>query len=67
MILPSSIHEVLLLPTEKDISCQEMSRLVECVNQTEVPSQDRLSNQVYLYSREKDAILLGSSNETPLC
>ena len=67
IILPSSIHEVLLLPKEEYVSCQEMSRLVECVNQTEVPSQDRLSNQVYLYSREKDSVLLGSCSETPLC
>ena len=67
IILPSSIHEVLLLPQEDGFSCQEMSRLVECVNQAEVPSQDRLSNQVYLYSREKGTVLLASCNETPLC
>ena len=39
LILPSSIHEVLLLPDEGDISYDALSRLVARINHSEVPSQ----------------------------
>ena len=67
IILPSSIHEVLLLPDEGDISCDEMSRLVTHINQTEVPKEDRLSNQVYLYSRETGEVTMASSGPASIC
>ena len=66
IILPSSIHEVLLLPDEEGISCDEMSRLVTHINQTEVPKEDRLSNQVYHYSRIHQTIALASSSLAPI-
>lgn len=58
IILPSSIHEVLLLPDTGNISYNELKRIVSQVNCLEVPAQDRLSNQVYLYSRKTDSIFL---------
>ena len=67
IILPSSIHEVLLLPDDGDISYGEMSRLVTHINRSEVPREDRLSNQVYLYSRETGAITLASSGPVSIC
>ena len=67
IILPSSIHEVLLLPDDGDISCNEMSRLVAHINQTEVPKEDRLSNQVYFYSRQNQSLTLASNSAIPIC
>lgn len=67
IILPSSIHEVLLLPDDGDISYNEMSRLVAHINQTEVPKEDRLSNQVYFYSRQNQSLTLASSSAIPIC
>ena len=67
IILPSSIHEVLLLPDEGDISYEEMSRLVTHINHSEVPEEDRLSNQVYLYSRETGSITMASRSLIPIC
>lgn len=67
IILPSSIHEVLLLPNGGDISCNEMSRLVTHINHTEVPKEDRLSNQVYLYSRTQQTLTLASDSAVPIC
>lgn len=67
IILPSSIHEVLLLPDDGDVSCDEMCRLVTHINQTEVPKEDRLSNQVYHYSRIHQALTLASSGLSPIC
>lgn len=66
IVLPSSIHEVLLLPDEGDISFDEMSRLVTHINQTEVPKEDRLSNQVYLYSRLNQTLTMASVNLSPI-
>lgn len=69
IILPSSIHEVLLLPDHGDIFYEEMSRLVSYINETEVSAEDQLSNQVYLYSREHQSITLapiGGSLSQPL-
>lgn len=64
IILPSSIHEVLLTPNEPGVSYEELSNLVTCINQNEVPEEDQLSNQVYLYSRATGRLRLASwSNE----
>lgn len=67
IILPSSIHEVLLLPDDGDISYAEMSRLVTHINRSEVPKEDRLSNQVYLYSRETGEVTMASSGPASIC
>lgn len=48
-ILPSSIHEVILVPYEKSIKKEALEELVFDVNRTQVPTEDILSNQVYLY------------------
>lgn len=57
-ILPSSIHEVLLLPTvDRDDDCY-LSKLVKMVNEEQVPDTQILSDHAYYYSREKSAILL---------
>lgn len=60
VILPSSIHEVLITPNEPGISYEELSSLVTCINENEVPVEDQLSNQVYLYSRATDRLRLTS-------
>lgn len=50
IILPSSIHETLLIPEWEGASYEELSALVAEINQSEVDESDRLSNQVYRYS-----------------
>lgn len=67
LILPSSIHEVLLLPDEGNVSCEALSRLISRVNRSQVPSWDRLSNQVYLYSRDDGRTCLASHCTQPIC
>lgn len=66
LILPSSIHEVLLLPDEEGISYDELSQMVAQINYSEVLPQDRLSNQVYRYSRKSDSIEVVSDCRLPL-
>ena len=50
-----------------DISYEEMSRLVTHINRSEVPEEDRLSNQVYLYSRETGEVTMASSGPASIC
>lgn len=65
IILPSSIHEVLLISDRPDIDYEALSQMVMEINLSDVPLEDRLSNQVYRYSRETGKIaLLSHAPET---
>lgn len=48
-ILPSSTHEVLVLPKMDTIGADELKEMVLSVNEHEVPLEDRLSDNVYEY------------------
>ena len=54
-ILPSSIHEVLLLP-ESAGSPEELAGIVREVNRTQVLPEERLSDNVYLYERKSGSV-----------
>ncbi|MCU6761018.1 Uncharacterised protein [uncultured Roseburia sp.] len=55
-ILPSSIHEVILVPTANRYSLFELSEMVSSINHSEVNPEDVLSDHAYYYSREEDRI-----------
>lgn len=62
IILPSSIHEVLLIPlnekmTEDDVEESEFHRIVREINETELDEEDFLSNSVYVYDGNELNIL----------
>lgn len=57
VILPSSIHEVILLPKDENLCPQDLSHIVSEINQTEVSVEERLSNQIYLYTRDGNQIV----------
>lgn len=59
-ILPSSRHEVILVPTsDLNIMPSELKMLVKEINVTEVKEDDYLSDDVYYYSiEEKDLFVL---------
>lgn len=46
-VLPSSIHEVLVIPESLAPAPEELSEMVRDVNKTQVSVQDRLSDNVY--------------------
>lgn len=56
VILPSSIHEVLLAPSKKALSYNELNEMIYYINRSEVPMEDRLSDHIYYYSREQNCI-----------
>lgn len=66
IILPSSIHEVLLIPHSNHISYEELAETVFSINQEEVPQEDRLSNHIYYYSRSKNHLSVAFTSSFPI-
>ena len=56
IILPSSIHEVIIIPYKDDISLQFCKEMVTEINNTEVDREDILSNSVYIYDRSLERL-----------
>ena len=48
-ILPSSVHETLILPKSENMSYQELQAMVQDINSTSVSDEEVLSNGVYQY------------------
>lgn len=67
-ILPSSIHECLAVSTD-NMSVDELESMVQAINQSQVATEERLSDHVYLYDG-KDLMMAKDlqqdiSQETP--
>lgn len=56
VILPSSIHEVLLHPVKEDTNFLELDAMVREVNATQVAPEEVLSNNAYRYNRDERSI-----------
>lgn len=56
IVIPSSIHEVLLTPYGGGLSYDYLNSMVTGINHSEVPAEDQLSDHVYLYTRTDDRI-----------
>ena len=56
-ILPSSIHEVIILTAKADISKAELEELVQEINETQLEEEEILSNHVYFFERKSKRIL----------
>lgn len=51
-ILPSSVHEVLAVPGNIDLSIVELKEMVQSINQEQVQPEEQLSNEVYCLTSE---------------
>ena len=58
LILPSSIHEVILMPDHGNGNRAELREMVEEINQTQLEAEEVLSGQVYRYERNTNKIIL---------
>lgn len=58
VILPSSQHEVLLMPCTEGTAPAKLQEMVREVNRTELSEEEVLSDSVYLYSRETNQVSL---------
>ena len=49
-VIPSSVHETLLLHTKENEDVESLKDMVKQVNSTDVPNEDVLSDNVYHYN-----------------
>ena len=59
-LLPSSIHEVILVPAKECNSFDEMTQMVQEVNETQVEAEELLADHAYYYSRKHQKLILSS-------
>lgn len=57
-ILPSSIHEVIVLPADEVSSGMALQDIIKEVNSTEIEFQEILSNSLYYYDRSRKNVSL---------
>jgi hypothetical protein len=57
-ILPSSIHEIIIVPAVQNMSRKALTQMVMDVNRTQVAQDEILSDRVYYYSRVDNEILM---------
>ena len=55
-VLPSSVHEVLIVPDNGEMELKMLGEMVREVNKNEVERQEVLSDRVYSYDKEKHQI-----------
>ena len=52
-VLPSSVHELLVVPSNIGMDVGQLKEMVTSINASEVALEERLSDNVYRYSTEK--------------
>lgn len=52
IVLPSSVHEVIIVPMRNGMNVEEMTRMVKEVNATEVSPEEVLSDHAYVFTRK---------------
>ena len=57
-VIPSSIHEVIIIPKCKEWEISMLKEMVRDVNMTQVPKEDVLANSIYEFKRETGALRL---------
>lgn len=60
-ILPSSIHEVILLLDNHDINAEELQNIVISVNREGVAAEEVLSNEVYRYDKKEHTLSMATN------
>lgn len=59
-ILPSSIHEIILIPAHNRSHYKELEQMVTQINHAELAADEILSDHVYYYSRSEHALSMCS-------
>ena len=56
IVLPSSVHEAIVLPPKEEAEYGRLADMVREVNDTQVDVEERLSDHVYVYSRDEEML-----------
>ena len=57
-ILPSSVHEVIIVPADNEESAETLQAMVADINRTHVDPEEVLSDHIYRYLRDTKATIL---------
>lgn len=57
IVIPSSIHEALIIPKTDRMSMEYIKELIQTVNTEQVSLSERLSDHPYLYKRDEDELV----------
>ena len=64
-LIPSSVHEVILIKDSEDIKEKELNLTIQNVNQTQLLLEEVLSNHAYFYS-EATGLCMSKENREPM-
>ena len=64
-VLPSSIHETLIIPKDTGMELRDLEQMVQEVNQTQVAPQERLSDHVRLAEKKNDVMKMDADRKQP--
>ena len=56
IVLPSSVHETIILPPKEEAEYGRLADMVREANDTQVDVEERLSDHVYVYSRDEEML-----------
>lgn len=56
IVLPSSLHESIIIPADVSAAYQELAEMVTDINRNVVSVEERLSDHVYLYERKEGVL-----------
>ena len=56
-IIPSSVHECIIIPLSNEVNAREIKELIKFVNMTEVSEEDYLSDSLYEYTGKEIIIV----------
>ena len=57
-ILPSSVHETIIVPVDDTVSADTLREMVTEINEHQVVEEERLADNVYIYKRSRDTITI---------
>lgn len=57
-VLPSSVHEVIVVPEKAAVEKEELSAMVAEINRTQVEAEEVLSDHAYYYDRKKGRLFM---------
>ena len=59
-LLPSSIHEALIVPDRPDMEVDSLAAMVREVNATQVAKDEQLSDHVYRYDYDNHSLVIAA-------
>ncbi len=63
VVIPSSTHEVIIVPMNETMTTEQLNSMVQEVNENEVSVEERLSDHVYMYDSEDKLLLTAEHYE----